>query len=456
VGRGKAPFRKRQRQKGFRERLESWQRPAQSFLKPQCLSAQWWRWWWWWSFARYPITIGLAQSAPSICTSCQGCCICSTIGGWCRCVGGQRVRGGLAWHVFRRLQAQSALGPRGQARVPGGSPKTGGGSQPSFPTGHEAMPLAQQVASLEKKVAAKIKEAETIRGQMASLNVRLEVIGGEGAALEQQLSLAKAKLATAPTPARPPPASPSFDIQAVMNFMRDLSGMLPPEMGGSFATCLDHIQRVSVGPVTEEPAPMDVGSTPPCGADALSMGFPLPPPALPPAGRAGGADSAPTPLAPAASLEPAEVVDLEAETYPSSTAVASAVGSATSGFQNIFGPVRGRAAGSSSRAAPFAKERKENNFSPSDLVPTPLVCGCRAKLPHPTGEIGQRRWLLLSFRTAKGIFPSLPRGLGWAISSPPSRHSWFTSAPAFRPFSPSQFSALPLGCWFFRGWGWWF
>ena len=73
-----------------------------------------------------------------------------------------------------------------------------------FQRGHDVLPLAQQVSSLEKKVAAKIKEAETIRGQMASLNLRLEAIGGEGAALEQQLNLARAKLAAAPMASRPP------------------------------------------------------------------------------------------------------------------------------------------------------------------------------------------------------------------------------------------------------------
>ena len=45
-----------------------------------------------------------------------------------------------------------------------------------FQRGHAALPLAQQVSSLEKKVEAKIREAERIREQLASLNLRLEAV----------------------------------------------------------------------------------------------------------------------------------------------------------------------------------------------------------------------------------------------------------------------------------------
>ncbi len=298
-----------------------------------------------------------------------------------------------------------------------------------FQRGHDALPLAQQVSSLEKKVAAKIKEAETIRGQLASLNLRLEAICGEGVALEQQLGLAKAKLAAAPAPSCPPPAASPLSMPAVMDFMRHLSGMLPPEMGGAFSTCLDHIQRGSaVEAVEEEPAPMEVGFSPLAGAHALSAAsanFPLPLPSLPPPGRSGDAISAPAPLASAAGLG-AAVVAAEVAVGPSPLIVAPVAGSAVAGSQSSFGPARERVSGSSSRVAPFPEGRDGEEDSYLSVRSRTHPPGTRMTGKAPSSDHGDRAEDVAAafIRDGKRYFPRMPRGLDWAVRPPPSWRSW--------------------------------
>ena len=212
-----------------------------------------------------------------------------------------------------------------------------------FQRGQDAMPLAQQVASLEKKVGAKIKETETIRGQMVSLHLRLEQVGMEGAVLEKQLDEAKAKLVAAPAAPSPPPAAPPMDLQAIMNFMRTFSTMLPQDMGGGFASCLDHIETVAAAqgpplapPTLPPPGKAGDGVVDPSAGPALTSPTPL--------GSAGGADSALALEAP--TILAASVVDVEAEAAAASAAVAAAHASGSA----ASGPGRGSKVGTSSRA----------------------------------------------------------------------------------------------------------
>ncbi len=222
-----------------------------------------------------------------------------------------------------------------------------------FQRGQDAMPLAQQVASLEKKAQAKIKETETIRGQMVSLHLRLEQVGMEGAVLEKQLNEAKAKLAVAPAAPSPPPATPPMDFQAVMNFMRTFSGMLPQDMGGGFASCLDHIEAVAVA----QGPPLAAPTLPPPGRAGDGVVDPSAGPALTsptPPGSAGGADSALALLAP--TDQAAAVVDVEADAASAATSAAHASGSAASGpGRSTRGRSRTHSPATSSRSGCLAK-----------------------------------------------------------------------------------------------------
>ena len=120
--------------------------------------------------------------------------------------------------------------------------------------------------------------------------------------------------------------------------------MLPQDMGGGFASCLDHIETVAVAqspplapPTLPPPGKAGDGVVDPSAGPALTSPTPL--------GSAGGADSALALEAP--TILAASVVDVEAEAAAAASAAAAAAhasGSAASG------PGRGSKVGTSSRA----------------------------------------------------------------------------------------------------------
>ncbi len=188
-------------------------------------------------------------------------------------------------------------------------------------------------------------------------------------ALEQQLDLARAKLAAALTPTRPVQSTqPSLD--AVMEIMRHVSGLLPPDMEGSFVTCLDHIRRVST--VEEVLAPMEEVSGPPGAAEAPPTAFPLPPPALPPPGVAG--------VAPPAGTGAVDFVEAAGPGAPS-----GALGDGA-----VVGPVRGRASGSSSRVGPFSAENDGEDASFISTRSRSHPPGARMRGKAPSSDQGGR------------------------------------------------------------------
>ncbi len=276
------------------------------------------------------------------------------------------------------------------------------------------MPLAQQVASLERKIVAKIKEMETLKSQMVSLHLRHEQVGVEGAVLQKQLDEAKAKLVAAPAAPSPPPAAPPMDLQAIMNFMRTFSLMLPQDLGGGFASCLDHIETVAAA----QGPPLAPPTLPPPGKAGDGVVDPSAGPALTsptPPGSAGGADSALALEAP--TIPAASVVDVEAKAAAASAAVAAAHASGSA----ASGPGRGSKVGTSSRA-------RSRTHSPA----TSLRTRVSGKAPAPDAENSPEAIAAAFVRDGKRYFPIMPRGLGWAttiFSYPLSRLLRFTSVP---------------------------
>ena len=208
-----------------------------------------------------------------------------------------------------------------------------------FQRGQDAMPLAQQVASLERKLAAKVKEFDSVTNQLVAMHVRREQVGVEGAVLQKQLDVVKAKLVAAHAAPSPPPATPVMDVKAIMDFMKAFSSTLSQEVGSGFVAALNHIETV----VAAQAAPLAAPAMPPPGrVGDVAVEVPLSPAVESPAplGCAGGADAAVTLEAP--TIMAASVIDLEAEAAIAAAASASAAAAAAQAPGNAVASGQGR------------------------------------------------------------------------------------------------------------------